>query len=393
SDALDAADAAHASRAGSGRVVSALVRRRVAAIDDGMTRRPHPYAVRAATQRAALGLPLLPTTTIGALPHTADIRQARAAYRRHDIGEIEYLNRIRDHIRACVEQQEALGLDVLVHGEAEREDMVAFFAEQLWGFAISANGWVQRDGSHCVRPPILYGDVQRPAPLTVDTARFAQSLTDRPMKGMLTGPLTMLQWSFVRDDQPREHTALQLALALRDEVTELEDAGIRIIQIDEPALCEGLPLKQRDHASHLAWVARAFGLCAAGVGDATQIHTHLCHASVHDLLPAIAALDADVMSFEASHADPRLFDALGVFPYPNGMGPGVCDLHAPQPPTVEAMVTLLEHACRVIPLERLWVNPDCGMRLRTRAEADAALMGMLAAARIVRQRYPRAIAA
>jgi len=279
-----------------------------------------------------------------------------------------------------VREQESLGLDVLVHGEAERNDMVEYFGEQLFGFAFTEHGWVQSYGSRCVKPPILYGDVLRPEPMTVETTRFAQSLTDRPMKGMLTGPVTLLQWSFVRDDQPRETTALQLALAVRDEVRDLEQAGIRVIQIDEPAFREGLPLRQRDWAHYLDWAVRAFRLASCGVRDETQIHTHMCYSEFNDILPAIAAMDADVITIETARSAMALLDGFGAFDYPNAIGPGVYDIHSPRVPTVEAMTTLLARAADVIPVARLWVNPDCGLKTRGWPETRAALANMVAAA-------------
>ncbi|HEV8312975.1 MAG TPA: 5-methyltetrahydropteroyltriglutamate--homocysteine S-methyltransferase, partial [Burkholderiaceae bacterium] len=384
-DALRESDAAQASRRGSKRVSNELVRKRVAAVTEGMGERHSPFAERAPRQREALQLPLLPTTTIGSFPQTPAIRQARAAYKRQEIGALEYLNRMRDEIRLAVEKQEALGLDVLVHGEAERNDMVEYFGERLWGYAFSDNGWVQSYGSRCVKPPILYGDVYRPEPMTVDTTAYAQQLTAKPMKGMLTGPVTMLQWSFVRDDQPRSETALQLALAIREEVVDLERAGIRVIQIDEPAFREGLPLKGRDWARYLSWAVRAFKLSSAVVRDETQIHTHMCYSEFNDILPAIAALDADVITIETSRSAMELLDAFGEFAYPNEIGPGVYDIHSPRVPSVEAMQRLLERACALIPVERLWVNPDCGLKTRGWSETEAALRNMVEAAQRIRE--------
>ena len=275
---------------------------------------------------------------------------------------------------------------MLVHGEAERNDMVEYFGEQLQGFAFTENGWVQSYGSRCVKPPIIYGDVSRPGPMTVEWTRYAQSLTEKPMKGMLTGPITMLQWSFVRDDQPRSKTAFQIALALRDEVLDIERAGIAIIQIDEPALREGLPLKKRGWASYLDWAVRAFKLVSSGVADGTQIHTHMCYAEFNDILPSIAALDADVITIETSRSDMELLEGFGEFRYPNEIGPGVYDIHSPRVPDTGEMLKLLEKAERVIPLERLWVNPDCGLKTRGWPETEAALTRMVEAARRVRAR-------
>jgi 5-methyltetrahydropteroyltriglutamate--homocysteine methyltransferase len=385
-DELAAADAAVAARREAPRVHNAWVRRRLAAVDDSMTQRHSPYGKRAVEQRSALQLPPLPTTTIGSFPQTSAIRAARAAHKRGELGAFDYLQRMRDEIRDAVVRQEALGLDVLVHGEAERNDMVEYFGERLWGYAFSDNGWVQSYGSRCVKPPIIYGDVFRPEPMTVDTARYAQSLTERPMKGMLTGPVTMLQWSFVRDDQPREQTALQIALAIRDEVTDLEAAGIRIIQIDEPAFREGLPLKRSDWGHYLAWAVRAFKLASCTVADATQIHTHMCYSEFNDILPSIAAMDADVITIETSRSRMKLLDGFGEFAYPNEIGPGVYDIHSPRLPSQQEMLALLERAAKVIPPERLWVNPDCGLKTRGWPETEAALRCMVQAAHTLRER-------
>jgi 5-methyltetrahydropteroyltriglutamate--homocysteine methyltransferase len=293
---------------------------------------------------------------------------------------------MRAEIQHVVAQQTALGLDVLVHGEPERNDMVEYFGERLWGYAFTELGWVQSYGSRCVKPPIIYGDVYRPEPITVETSRYAQSLTDKPMKGMLTGPVTMLQWSFVRDDQPREQTALQLALAIRDEVADLEKAGIRVIQIDEPAFREGLPLKVRDWAHYLAWAVRAFKLSSCVVHDSTQIHTHMCYSEFNDILPSIADMDADVITIETSRSAMALLDGFGAFNYPNEIGPGVYDIHSPRVPRVESMVHLLERACEVIPVDRLWVNPDCGLKTRGWPETEAALRNMVLATQLMRER-------
>jgi 5-methyltetrahydropteroyltriglutamate--homocysteine methyltransferase len=383
---LAEADAAIAARREAPRVHNAWVRRRLAGVDESMTRRHSPYARRAELQRAALQLPPLPTTTIGSFPQTPAIRAARAAHKRGELGAFDYLQRMREEIAGAVARQEALGLDVLVHGEAERNDMVEYFGERLWGFAFSDNGWVQSYGSRCVKPPIIYGDVFRPEPMTVDTARYAQSLTERPMKGMLTGPVTMLQWSFVRDDQPREQTALQIALAIRDEVKDLEAAGIRIIQIDEPAFREGLPLPRADWDAYLAWAVRAFKLASCTVADATQIHTHMCYSEFNDILPSIAAMDADVITIETSRSRMKLLDGFGRFAYPNEIGPGVYDIHSPRLPSEEEMLALLDRAAGVIPPERLWVNPDCGLKTRGWPETEEALRRMVQAARALRER-------
>ena len=384
--ALEASRKAVASRKSSKRVRSDVVKQRMDALSERDAHRPSPFAVRIQNQRSRLNLPLLPTTTIGSFPQTPEIRKARAAFKKGQIGQSAYLEAMRAEIRDAVARQEALGLDVLVHGEAERNDMVEYFGEQLRGFAFTENGWVQGYGSRCVKPPIIYGDVERPAPMTVEWTRYAQSLTRKPMKGMLTGPITMLQWSFVRDDQPRSKTAVQIALALRDEVLDIERAGIAIIQIDEPALREGLPLKKRDWGHYLEWAVRAFKLASSGVADETQIHTHMCYAEFNDILPAIAALDADVITIETSRSDMELIEGFGEFRYPNEIGPGVYDIHSPRVPDAGEMFRLLEKAERVIPLDRLWVNPDCGLKTRGWPETEAALARMVEAAHRMRAR-------
>jgi 5-methyltetrahydropteroyltriglutamate--homocysteine methyltransferase len=373
-------------RRSSSAVMNVLVQRRVAAVTDAMASRKSPFENRSRVQRHALKLPLLPTTTIGSFPQTPAIRQARAAYKRGELRALDYLERMRGETATVLRKQEELGLDVLVHGEVERNDMVEFFAEKLWGYAYTENGWVQNYGSQCVKPPIIYGDVYRPEAMMVDAACHAQSLTDRLVKGVLTGPVTMLEWSFVRDDQPRSITALQLALVIRDEVIDLEQAGIRIIQIDEPAFREGLPLRKADWDTYLEWATRAFRIASGGVSDATQIHTHMCYSEFNDNLPAIAALDADVITIETSRSSMELLDGFGAFAYPNGIGPGVYDTHSPRVPSVETMQRLLERACEVIPVERLWVNPDCGLKTRGWPETEAALSNMIAAARTLRQK-------
>lgn len=384
--AFNEAFAALQSRRQSGRVHHPTVQKRLAQINPAMAERPSHYAHRARIQKEALQLPLLPTTTIGSFPQTPAIRQARAAFRRGELSAFDYLQRMRDEIALAVRKQEELGLDVLVHGEAERNDMVEYFAEYLWGYAFTENGWVQSYGSRCVKPPIIYGDIFRPEAITVETTRYAQSLTDRPMKGMLTGPVTMLQWSFVRDDQPRSTTALQLALAIREEVQDLEKAGIRVVQIDEPAFREGLPLLHSQWQQYLDWAVQAFRISAAGVRNDTQIHTHMCYSEFNDILPAIAAMDADVITIETSRSAMELLDGFGRFAYPNEIGPGVYDIHSPRVPSVDAMLHLLERACQVIPVERLWVNPDCGLKTRGWPETEAALAHMVKAAHILRSR-------
>ena len=310
-----------------------------------------------------------------------------AQHKRGELPALDYLERMRAEIADVVRRQEALGLDMLVHGEAERNDMVEYFGELLWGYAFTANGWVQSYGSRCVKPPVIYGDVYRPEPMTVEWSKYAQSLTAKPMKGMLTGPVTMLQWSFVRDDQPREQTALQIALALRDEVCDLEAAGIAAIQIDEPAFREGLPLRASDVPGYLEWAARAFRVSASGVRNDTQIHTHMCYSEFNDILPAIASMDADVITIETSRSNMELLDAFGEFAYPNEIGPGVYDIHSPRVPRVEEMEALLDKAAQVVPVQRLWVNPDCGLKTRGWPEVEAALQGMVEATRRLRAKH------
>ncbi|HEV7856191.1 MAG TPA: 5-methyltetrahydropteroyltriglutamate--homocysteine S-methyltransferase, partial [Herminiimonas sp.] len=374
-----------AARNTSSRIHNPLVQKRLRNIDAISVTRAAPFGERIVKQQARFNLPAFPTTNIGSFPQTADIRQARAQYKRGEIGHLEYLNRMRDEVRLVVQKQEDIGLDVLVHGEPERNDMVEYFGEQLWGYAFTANGWVQSYGSRCVKPPFIYGDVYRPEAMTVGWSEFAQSLTSKPMKGMLTGPVTMLQWSFVRDDQPRSTTALQIALALRDEVVDLEKAGIGMIQIDEPAFREGLPLKAADWPHYLDWAVKAFGITACGVRDDTQIHTHMCYSEFNDILPWIAAMDADVITIETSRSDMELLDGFGEFAYPNDIGPGVYDIHSPRVPKVEEMQRLLRKARGVIPDQRLWVNPDCGLKTRGWPETIIALENMVQAARALRE--------
>jgi 5-methyltetrahydropteroyltriglutamate--homocysteine methyltransferase len=381
---LFGARAALAGRAASPRVRNPAVAQRLAALPANADRRASPFTQRQRLQRERLRLPPYPTTTIGSFPQTPAIRAARAAFKRGELPAADYQAAMRAEIAHAVREQEAIGLDVLVHGEAERNDMVEYFGEQLEGFAFTANGWVQSYGSRCVKPPVLYGDVSRPRPMTVDWSVYAQSLTQRPMKGMLTGPITILQWSFVRDDQPREQTALQIALAIRDEVTDLEAAGIRVIQIDEPALREGLPLRHAAWAEYLAWAARAFRISAAGAADATQVHTHMCYAEFNDILPDIAAMDADVITIETSRSGMELLRGFGDFRYPNEIGPGVYDIHSPRVPATAQMLRLLQKAAEVVPPEHLWVNPDCGLKTRAWPETTDALRNMVAAARLMR---------
>ncbi|XZG70146.1 5-methyltetrahydropteroyltriglutamate--homocysteine S-methyltransferase [Chitinibacteraceae bacterium HSL-7] len=377
-------DAVAASRRTSRRIHNAAIKARVAGLTPEDARRASEYQARAKAQRAWLKLPVLPTTTIGSFPQTKEIRAVRAAFKRGELPEAEYVAAMQAEIRLVVEKQEALGLDVPVHGEAERNDMVEYFGEQLAGFAFTRFGWVQSYGSRCVKPPIIFGDVSRPVPMTVAWSRYAQSLTTRPMKGMLTGPVTILQWSFVRDDQPREQTCLQIALAIRDEVVDLEQAGIKVIQIDEPAFREGLPLKRGAWDAYLEWAGRSFRVSASGVIDSTQIHTHMCYSEFNDILPAIAAMDADVITIETSRSDMELLEAFGTFHYPNEIGPGVYDIHSPRVPKVEEMLRLIAKALDVVPAERLWINPDCGLKTRGWPETEAALTNMMTATREAR---------
>lgn len=377
--------AALAARRTSNRVHDAAVSVRLAALTASHDSRSSAFAIRQTAQRARFKLPAFPTTTIGSFPQTPEIRSARARFKKGGLDAADYTAAMRREIAHAVAKQEALGLDVLVHGEAERNDMVEYFGEQLAGFAFSQNGWVQSYGSRCVKPPIIYGDVSRPGPMAVGWTTYAQSLTARPMKGMLTGPVTILQWSFVRDDQPRATTALQIALAIRDEVADLEGAGIGIIQIDEPAYREGLPLRRADWPAYLDWASRAFRISASEVADATQIHTHMCYSEFNDILPAIAAMDADVITIETSRSDMELLRGFGDFNYPNEIGPGVYDIHSPRVPSAEDMRRLLEKAAQVIPPRNLWVNPDCGLKTRGWPETEAALQNMVAAAQALRQ--------
>ncbi|MBF5038456.1 5-methyltetrahydropteroyltriglutamate--homocysteine S-methyltransferase [Methylophilus sp. 13] len=346
--------------------------------------RQNVYTQRAAKQAALFNLPKFPTTTIGSFPQTAEIRQARRQFKAGELDQADYQAVMKAEIARSVREQEALGLDVLVHGEAERNDMVEYFGEQLEGYAFSQFGWVQSYGSRCVKPPILFGDISRPQAMTVQWIEYAQSLTSKPMKGMLTGPVTMLNWSFVRDDQPREVSCYQLALAIRQEVLDLEKAGIRIIQIDEAALREGLPLRKSDWKKYLQWAVASFRITANGVADETQIHTHMCYSEFNDIIAEIADMDADVITIETSRSDMELLDAFDDFNYPNEIGPGVYDIHSPNIPEPERMVALMQKAAARIPAERLWVNPDCGLKTRQWAEVIPALRNMVSAAQQLR---------
>ncbi|MGR9087901.1 MAG: 5-methyltetrahydropteroyltriglutamate--homocysteine S-methyltransferase [Gammaproteobacteria bacterium] len=356
----------------------------LAKIDAAMAQRRSPFPARREQQRIKLNLPLYPTTTIGSFPQTPEIRKARADFKRGLLNEADYTRQMQQAIEFCVREQEQLGLDVLVHGEAERNDMVEYFGEQLDGFVFTANGWVQSYGSRCVKPPIIVGDVSRSKPMTVRWSQYAQSLTPKPMKGMLTGPVTILNWSFVRDDQPRSATACQLALAIREEVNDLETAGIPIIQIDEAAFREGLPLRRSHWQAYLDWAVRAFRICSSGVKDSTQIHTHMCYSEFNDIIKAIADLDADVITIETSRSNMELLDAFTHFDYPNEIGPGVYDIHSPNRPTTQDMVNLLKKAVERIDPDKIWVNPDCGLKTRQWPDVRKALMNMTEAAKVLR---------
>ncbi|MGV9332995.1 5-methyltetrahydropteroyltriglutamate--homocysteine S-methyltransferase [Nocardia sp. NPDC003726] len=375
--------AALASRRSDPRLNDPRVRAALAALGPDADRRA-PAEQRRELQRDRLRLPALPTTTIGSYPQTSAIRLARAALRKGEIDRAEYVRRMRAEIADVIALQEELGLDVLVHGEPERNDMVQYFAEQLDGFATTEQGWVQSYGTRCVRPPILFGDVARREPMTVEWIGYAQSLTGKPVKGMLTGPVTILAWSFVRDDQPLDESARQVALAIREETVDLEAAGIRIIQVDEPALRELLPLRAADQPGYLDWSVRAFRLATSGVSDATQIHTHLCYSEFGEVIDAIAGLDADVTSIEAARSRMEVLDDLNAAGFDLGVGPGVYDIHSPRVPSVDEITASLRAALKAIPAERLWVNPDCGLKTRGRTEVEASLRNMVAAAAAVR---------
>ncbi|AVT56883.1 5-methyltetrahydropteroyltriglutamate--homocysteine S-methyltransferase [Pectobacterium versatile] len=383
--ALEAYSAPIRARRTSTRVNNAAVAQRLAAITAQDSQRQNVYSVRADAQRERFNLPAWPTTTIGSFPQTTEIRGLRLDFKQGRLDGNNYRTGIAEHIKQAVVEQERLGLDVLVHGEAERNDMVEYFGEHLDGFIFTQNGWVQSYGSRCVKPPVIIGDVSRPEAITVEWAKYAQSLTDKPMKGMLTGPVTILCWSFPREDVTRETIAKQIALALRDEVADLEAAGIGIIQIDEPALREGLPLHRSDWDAYLAWAVDAFRLNAAVAKDETQIHTHMCYCEFNDIMDSIAALDADVITIETSRSDMELLESFEEFEYPNEIGPGVYDIHSPNVPSVEWMEDLLKKAAQRIPAERLWVNPDCGLKTRGWPETRQALANMVQAAQRLRK--------
>lgn len=371
--ALVDSDTAAASRRTSKLIHNDQVAARVANLRAHADQRHSPFAQRIEKQQAWMNLPLLPTTTIGSFPQTQEIRQARAAFKKGELSKTDYEAAMKKNIAYCVQQQEQLDIDVLVHGEAERNDMVEYFGEQLDGYCFTQFGWVQSYGSRCVKPPIIYGDVSRPQPMTVTWSAYAQSLTKRPMKGMLTGPVTMMKWSFVRNDVPLSLVCKQIALALNDEVLNLEKAGIRVIQIDEPAIREALPLKRVQWDEYLSWACESFRLTSTDADDSTQIHTHMCYSEFNDILPAIASMDADVITIETSRSDMELLDAFVKFKYPNDIGPGVYDIHSPRVPTEAEVEHLLRKALNVINQRRLWVNPDCGLKTRGWAETSAAL--------------------
>ncbi|UXY16930.1 5-methyltetrahydropteroyltriglutamate--homocysteine S-methyltransferase [Chitiniphilus purpureus] len=381
---LDANRNAIDARRNSPRVHNPAVKAALATIDAQLGRRQSAYPIRAARQAELLQLPRFPTTTIGSFPQTAAIRQVRSRFKAGEIDVTAYRQAMQAEIARSVHEQEALGLDVFVHGEAERNDMVEYFGEQLDGYAFSQFGWVQSYGSRCVKPPILFGDISRPRAMTVEWITYAQSLTTKPMKGMLTGPVTLLNWSFVRDDQPRAASCRQLALAIREEVLDLERAGVRVIQIDEAALREGLPLRRAQWQEYLDWAVESFRITANGVDDATQIHTHMCYSEFNDIIRSIAQMDADVITIETSRSDMELLDAFDHFKYPNEIGPGVYDIHSPNIPSEEHIVQLMKQAAARVPAERLWVNPDCGLKTRQWHEVIPALTNMVKAAKTLR---------
>lgn len=385
--ALAASRKVQESRANSPRIHKPEVQARLAAVTPTDSQRQSPFAERIKLQRERLDLPLFPTTTIGSFPQTKEIRAARLAYRQGKLGEVDYQKAMQAEIQHAVRVQEALDLDVLVHGEAERNDMVEYFAEQLDGYLFTRFGWVQSYGSRCVKPAVIFGDITRPQAMTVEWIKYAQQQTDKIIKGMLTGPVTMLMWSFPREDVSREEQARQLALAIRDEVVDLEAAGIKIIQIDEAAFREGLPLRRAQWQHYLDWATEAFRLTASGVRDETQIHTHMCYSEFNDVIDAIAAMDADVITIETSRSQMELLDAFESFHYPNDIGPGVYDIHSPRVPDSNEMANLLRKAAKRIPVQQLWANPDCGLKTRGWPETKAALEHMVAAAQQLRKEY------
>ena len=366
---------------------NAEVEKRVANVGGGDSKRHSPFCVRQRLQHESLGLPLFPTTTIGSFPQTKEVRSWRSKFKKGELTAEEYDKLLKEETEKCIRWQEEAGLDVLVHGEFERNDMVEYFGELLDGFTFTQSGWVQSYGSRCVKPPVIFGDVSRPRPMTVDWTTFAQSLTAKPMKGMLTGPVTILEWSFVRNDQPRSVTCLQIALAIRDEVCDLEEAGIKVIQIDEPAIREGLPLRRSGWDEYLQWAVGCFCISASGVHDETQIHTHMCYSEFNDIIQHIARMDADVITIECSRSQMELLDVFRDFKYPNEIGPGVYDIHSARVPSVEEMLLLLRKAARFISPALLWVNPDCGLKTRGWSETKEALIRMIEAAKEIRKEF------
>lgn len=390
---LAASDAVQKDRKISKRIHDDAVQKRMRAITPELKKRKSPFRDRQKIQHAALNLPLFPTTSIGSFPQTENIRKARADFKAGKIDAPAYKKAMQDEIKAVVDFQHEIDMDVLVHGEPERNDMVEYFGEQLAGFAFTKNGWVQSYGSRCVKPPVIFGDVSRPRPMTVEWSKYAQSLTQKVMKGMLTGPITILQWSFVRDDQPRDVTARQIALAIRDEVVDLEKAGIRMIQIDEAAIREGLPLRKSDWKDYLRHAVENFRIASSGVEDKTQIHTHMCYSDFNTIIESVAAMDADVISIETSRSQMKLLDAFVKFKYPNEIGPGVYDIHSPRIPSKEEMTDLLDKAVKLLNVRQLWVNPDCGLKTRGWKEVKPALKHMVAAAKDLRAKHKNSAAA
>jgi 5-methyltetrahydropteroyltriglutamate--homocysteine methyltransferase len=365
---------------------------RTKSIDEKQTQRKSNFKIRKEKQNEKLHLPLFPTTTIGSFPQTKEVRSWRAKWKKGELTNEQYDGLIKNEIAESVRWQEDLSIDVLVHGEFERNDMVEYFGEQLEGFAFTKNGWVQSYGSRCVKPPVIFGDVERKKPMTVYYTQYAQSLTKKLVKGMLTGPVTILQWSFVRNDQPRSETCMQIAFAIRDEVSDLEKANIKVIQIDEPAFREGLPLRKENWREYLDWAVKAFRISSTNVKDDTQIHTHMCYSEFNDIIEDIAAMDADVITIETSRSQMELLDVFAAFKYPNDIGPGVYDIHSPRVPSKEEMIGLIEKAIKVIPAKQIWINPDCGLKTRDWSETKAALKAMIDAAKELRQSVKKGIA-
>ena len=384
---LDANRQALETRSRSPRTRNPQVRDRMAKLVPSMYRRASPFAARRAVQESALPLPVFPTTTIGSFPQTKEVRTIRAGLKDGSVDEASYEKFIEKEIERTIRLQEKLGLDVLVHGEFERNDMVEYFGQMLSGFTFTGHGWVQSYGSRCVKPPVIYGDVERPSAMTVRWSTYAQSLTRRPVKGMLTGPVTILCWSFVRNDQPLEQTCKQIALAMRDEVKDLESAGLRVIQIDEPALREGLPLRRSQWKDYLRWAVDSFRIASSGVADTTQIHSHMCYAQFDDILPSIAEMDADVLSIETTRSRMELLGSFSSFKYPNEIGPGVYDIHSPRVPAPREIEELLTKALGVLQPWQLWVNPDCGLKTREWKEVEPSLEALVSAARKLRERH------